>query len=59
MKCDADMESRLKHLRDDAEVFHRLIGSCRNREDFHGVSDAANDLRVIQAEIAVLEWVMA
>lgn len=41
----------IKHKSDILKFLH----SCVEREDWHGVSDAANDIREIEAKLEVLE----
>lgn len=51
---NAALEEKNRHRR----VYPCLVAACITRSDLHGVVDACNDLRVIDAEIETLEWVL-
>jgi hypothetical protein len=48
------MTTHIEELTQDREVLKNWLGYCLRQEDWHGVMDAAADIREIEAKIEVL-----
>ena len=51
----ANMISRMKELREDKDLMNLYLKMKIRQQDWHGVADAAMDLRDIEAEVKGLE----
>jgi len=45
---------KLEELKEQKEVYKRYLQACFDREDWHGVSDAANDIREIEVQLRMV-----
>ena len=58
MRAREDIQMRLHKALGRKDLFLRYSEDRLEQLDYHGVADAAMDLREIQQEIDVLEWVL-
>ena len=58
MRPSPDLEHRLSDLRTRCGVWLQYLQHNVDIRNWHGVEDAASDLRDFEAEIRTLEWVL-
>lgn len=58
MKSKEEIEKRIVQLRDQRRTMKKYLQDKVNNEDWHGVADAAMDLRDIEHEIAGLVFTL-
>jgi hypothetical protein len=58
LKTFGEVVSRINDLKARRALMSEYLDLKRREEDWHGVQDAASDLRDIDAEMKGLEWVV-
>lgn len=58
MKTKTEIQSKLKYLYDGIDQMTGYLEFKKGSADWHGVEDAASDIRDMYAAIDALEWVI-
>lgn len=58
MKTEAQIREALQAAEEVREVRLKYAATCSRVKDWHGVMDAAADIREVEAELAALRWVL-